>query len=73
MHRGISAWRAAGGTPRTWEFSLLASGLGRIGRPEKGLQVMEEGFASTAKTGEQFGSPWLHHVKGKLLLVACNS
>ena len=30
---------------------------------------MEEGFASTAKTGEQFGSPWLHHVKGKLLLV----
>jgi predicted ATPase len=25
--------------------------------------------ASTAKTREQFGSPWLHHVKGKLLLV----
>ena len=69
MHRGISAWRAAGGTPRTWEFSLLASGLGRIGRPEKGLQVVEEGFASTAKTGEQLGSPWLHHVKGELLLV----
>ena len=69
MHRGISAWRAAGGTPRTWEFSLLASGLGRIGRPEEGLQVVEEGFASAAKTGEQLGSPWLHHVKGELLLA----
>jgi predicted ATPase len=31
--------------------------------------VVEEGFASTAKTGEQLGSPWLHHVKGELLLV----
>ena len=69
MHRGISAWRAAGGTPRTWEFSLLASGLGRIGRPEEGLQVVEEGFASAAKTGEQLGSPYLHHVKGELLLA----
>jgi tetratricopeptide (TPR) repeat protein len=69
MHRGISAWRAAGGTPRTWEFSLLASGLGRIGRSQEGLQVVEEGFASAAKTGEQLGSPWLHRVKGELLLV----
>ena len=69
MHRGISAWRAAGGTPRTWELSLLASGLGRIGRPQEGLRVVEEGFASAAKTGEQLGSSWLHRVKGELLLA----
>ena len=69
MRRGISAWRATGGTPRAWDLCLLASGLGRVGRPQEGLQVLEEGFASVAKTGEQIGSPSLHHVKGELLLA----
>ena len=31
--------------------------------------MVEEGFASVAKTGEQLGSPYLHHVKGELLLT----
>ena len=31
--------------------------------------MVEEGFASVAKTGEQIGSPSLHHVKGELLLA----
>jgi class 3 adenylate cyclase/predicted ATPase len=69
MRRGISAWRAGGGTPFTLPFCFLASGLGRIGRPQEGLEVLEEGLASVAKTGEQFASPYLHHVKGELLLV----
>jgi len=68
MRRGISAWRAAGGTPYTWYFSLLASGLGKIGRLQEGLQVLDEGFASVAKTGEQLSNLSLHHVKGELLL-----
>jgi class 3 adenylate cyclase/tetratricopeptide (TPR) repeat protein len=67
MRRSISAFRATGATPYTWNLCLLASGLGRIGRPEEGLEVVEEGFASAAKTGEQLGSPWLHRVKGELL------
>jgi tetratricopeptide (TPR) repeat protein len=67
MRRAISAFRATGATPYTWNLCLLASGLGRIGRPEEGLEVVEEGFASAAKTGEQLGSPWLHRVKGELL------
>jgi tetratricopeptide (TPR) repeat protein len=69
MRRGISAIRATGGTPATYFLWFLAAGLGGIGRPEEGLEVVEEGFASAAKTGEQLGSPWLHNVKGKLLLV----
>ena len=68
MRRGISAWRAAGGTPYTWYFSLLASGLGKIGRLQEGLQVLDEGFASVAKTGEQLSNLSFHHVKGELLL-----
>jgi predicted ATPase len=31
--------------------------------------VVEEGFASVAKTGEQIDSPSLHRVKGELLLM----
>ena len=31
--------------------------------------MLEEGFASVAKTGEQIDSPSLHHVKGELLLA----
>ena len=31
--------------------------------------MLEEGFASAAKTGERWFSPSLHHVKGELLLA----
>jgi predicted ATPase len=69
MRRGISAIRATGGTPQARYFYLLASGLGRMGRPQEGLQVLEEGFASAAKSGEQAVGPHLHHVRGELLLA----
>ena len=69
MRRGISAIRATGVMPPALFLWLLASGLGRIGRPQEGLEVLEEGFASVAKTGERSASPSLHHVKGELLLV----
>ena len=69
MRRGISAICATGGTPLAWYLCLLAAGLGKVGRSDEGLQVVEEGFASVAKTGRQIDSPPLHHVKGELLLV----
>ena len=70
MRRGISAWRAMiGGPPPAWFLCPLTSGLGMTGRPQEGLQVLEEGFASVAKTGEQVYVPLLHHVKGGLLLA----
>ena len=69
MRRGISAVRATWGLPRVWHFCPLASGLGKVGRPQQGLQVLEEGFASVLKTAEQASGPNLHHVKGELLLV----
>jgi predicted ATPase len=69
MRRGISTIRGTGGKPYSWYLCLLASGLGRIGRPHEGLEVVEEGLASVAKTGEQIASPSLHHVKGELLLL----
>ena len=69
MRRGISAIRANGATPFADLFGLLASGLGKAGQPQEGLQVLEEGLASAAQTGERWFSPSLHHVKGELLLV----
>jgi len=69
MRRGISAIRASGATPFVDLFGLLASGLGRTGRSQEGLQVLEEGLASVAQTGEQWFSASLHDVKGELLLV----
>jgi tetratricopeptide (TPR) repeat protein len=69
IRRGISAICATGGTPLAWYLCLLAAGLGKVGRPDEGLQVVEEGFASVAKTARQIDSPSLHHVKGELLLA----
>jgi tetratricopeptide (TPR) repeat protein len=69
MRRGISAWRATGGTPQAWYYSYLAIGLGGIGRSEEGLQLLEDGLASVAKTGEQLSNTSLHHFKGELLLA----
>ena len=69
MRHGISAIRASGAPPPAWTLSYLAFGLGKAGRPQEGLEVVEEGLASVAKTGEQLASPSLHHVKGELLLA----
>src|SRR5207245_7584917 len=62
MRRGISAFHATGGKPLPTSVSCLASGLGKIGLPGEGLQVLEEEFASVAKAGAQWGA-FLHHVK----------
>jgi predicted ATPase len=67
MRRG--AIRASGGTPSPGLLCHLAFALGRIGRPQEGLQVLDKGFASITKTGAQLHSPWLHRVKGELLLL----
>ena len=69
MHRGFAAWRATGGTPQAWYFSYLAIGLVKIGRCEEGLQLLEDGLASVAKTGEQLSNTSLHHFKGEVLLA----
>jgi adenylate cyclase len=68
MSRGISAFRATGGTPRAADLCRMASGLVRIGQTQEGFELLEEGFASVAKTGYQQDIPLLHHIKGELLL-----
>jgi class 3 adenylate cyclase/tetratricopeptide (TPR) repeat protein len=69
MRLGISLWRATGGTPLNLYSCLLAQGLGRAGRPQEGLEEVEEGLASVARVGQWFADPLLHHAKGELLLA----
>jgi len=38
---------------------VLAFGVGKAGRPQEGLEVVEEGLASVAMTGEQLATPLL--------------
>jgi predicted ATPase len=69
MRRGFAAFHASGAAPPAWMMSLLASGLRKVGRPQEGLEALEEGIVSVAKTWERSSSPFLHHVKGELLLA----
>ena len=69
MRQGFTAFHVTGGTPRIRDLCFLASGLGKAGRPQEALEVVEEGLASVAKTGEKIASPSLHRVKGELLLT----
>jgi len=69
LRRSISAFRATGATPQTWVLCSLAASLGKVGRPQQGLQVLEEGFGTVARTGAQLYGPSLHRVKGELLLA----
>ena len=69
LRGGISAIRATGGGSYGWPLCYLAIGLRGIGRPEEGLEALDEGFAFAAKTGAQMDSLWLYNVKGVLLLA----
>ncbi|PWT86080.1 MAG: hypothetical protein C5B58_02005 [Acidobacteria bacterium] len=69
LRAGISGWRATGGTPNARVLSLLAVGLGKLGRPKEGLQMVDEGFACIATSGGQISSPYLHIARGELLLL----
>jgi tetratricopeptide (TPR) repeat protein len=68
MRRGLAAWRATGGAP-VHLLCHFAAGLGRNGRPDEGLQVLEEGFIFLAKNGAQTYGPLLYQFKGDLLLA----
>jgi hypothetical protein len=64
MHRGFAAFRATGGMPFAMFWYYLACGLGRSGRPQENFKWWRTDLLPSRRPG-----PWLHHVKGELLLV----
>ncbi len=73
MQRGIKAYMAAGA--KLWcpyFLALLAHQLGKTGRTEEGLRIIEEALALTRETGETYAISELHKIKDHLLISAGN-
>ena len=69
MREGLSAWQAMGAEvsgPHC--ISLLAEVYGRVGQPDKGLDILLQAFEMVEKNGERLYEPELHRLKGELLL-----
>src|SRR5208283_359042 len=47
----------------------IASALGRLGRFDEGLRMLDEGFSFIARTGYRINESEMHRVKGELLLL----
>ena len=45
MHQGLATFSSTGGMPFATFWYHLAYGLGRIGRPQEGLQVVEDAIS----------------------------
>jgi adenylate cyclase len=68
IRRGLSAQRGGGAEMgRPSHLALLAEAHGKAGRPQEGLQVVEEALATVAETGERAYEAELHRLKGELL------
>ncbi|TAJ23625.1 MAG: transcriptional regulator [Reyranella sp.] len=68
MSAGFDALRASGrGFWMLDTVTELASGLGRAGRVEEGMALVEEAFATVATTDEKWIQPELWRIRGTLL------
>ena len=66
---GLSAWQAMGAqVSGLYCISLLAEVYGRVGQPDKGLDVLLQAFEMVQKNTERLYEPELHRLKGELLL-----
>jgi len=73
MRRGLTAYRATGGTLTvTYFLALLAETYGKIGRAEEGLSVVAEALATAETSGERFYEAELYRLKGELTLQRFN-
>jgi predicted ATPase len=69
LRQGLSDWVATGAeTHRTYFLGLLAEALGRGGRIEEGLDVLNEALTMMHGTGTVFHGAELHRLRGEFLL-----
>jgi adenylate cyclase len=68
MRRGLAAHGGAGAQMgRPSHQALLADACGKAGRPEEGLEVIEEALATVAETDDRAYEAELYRLKGELL------
>src|SRR5262249_21915240 len=69
MHRGMTAWRAAGAELlRPYFLALLAEAHSMRDHPGSGLKVLKEALALVDTTGERWYESEIYRLKGALLL-----
>jgi predicted ATPase len=69
LRDATEAWRTLGAqSTRPHQLGLLADALGRSGRPEEGLSVLDQALAEVRTTNEEYYEAELHRLRGELLL-----
>jgi predicted ATPase len=67
MQRGLAEYEATGAKLRSPFFlGLLADQVGKTGRIEEGLSIITDAITLAQTTGEGYGVPELHRLKGEL-------
>jgi predicted ATPase len=71
LRAAIEEFKATGARLRlTYYLSLLASVYGQAGRPEEGLEAIEEALVHSRDTNERWWDADLHRLRGELMLAA---
>jgi predicted ATPase len=74
LRQAVASLKESGGCLRLPSYlGALAWNLGRQGRPDEGLAVIEEALAQVAESGERWCEAELIRIKGELLLAARGS
>jgi class 3 adenylate cyclase/predicted ATPase len=69
MHEGLTTWRATGAELlRPYYLALLAEAYGEGGKPEQGIQVLDEALTGVHKSVEHWWEAELYRLKGELVL-----
>jgi predicted ATPase len=69
LRGATDAWRTLGAqSTRPHQLGLLADALGRSGRAEEGLTVLDLALAEVRTTNEEYYEAELHRLRGELLL-----
>ncbi|MFI5272187.1 MAG: ATP-binding protein [Ktedonobacterales bacterium] len=71
LRTAIAEFEATGGRLRlTYYLALLAGIYGQAGRPEEGLEVIEEALVQARDSNERWWDAELHRLRGELMFAA---
>jgi len=69
MERGLALFSATRRLNRPYMLAVLASAKADLGKPDEGLELLEEALASTEVSGERWWQAELHRLRGRLLVA----